>query len=148
MHNWHRRNYPCVVTLKTTADYRMFVTPHALDPHVHCNRSTKICAYFLDAKEYCNSEIFEASCNRNEVIIITHARFGRMRVGGCIPKARAISLNCYSYVTAAVQRECTGRNQCRFRVPHKDFHSPCPKDLASYLEASYKCVPGTVELIN
>ena len=34
--------------------------------------------------EYCPFERFKASCSANEIIMITHARYGRMRIGKCI----------------------------------------------------------------
>ena len=39
---------------------------------------------FLDLVEYCLRETFHAQCQEDEVIMITHARYGRMDLGRCI----------------------------------------------------------------
>ena len=95
-----------------------------------------------DAREVCTQEVFEASCRGNQVIRVKTAKFGRMRVGRCVPRDRAYSLDCFTDVTRVMERECSGRQRCRVKVPHVDFHSPCPKDLASYLDVDYVCRAG------
>ena len=41
---------------------------------------------FLDLVAYCHMETFHAQCHEDEVIMITHARYGRMNVGRCITR--------------------------------------------------------------
>ena len=45
-----------------------------------------------------------------------------------------------------VDEQCSGQIQCEFRGVNLVFHgvTPCPLELSSYLEASYRCVPGRI----
>ena len=36
--------------------------------------------------DYCNWETFKANCTRGQVILMTTARYGRMRHGRCVPE--------------------------------------------------------------
>ena len=49
-----------------------------------------------------------------------------------------------SGVLDVLDSHCSGRKQCTF--PVNQFVTlnvrPCPKDVTSYLEASYRCLPG------
>jgi len=58
-------------------------------------------------REYCQLETFSARCRHGDVIVMTTARFGRMRVGKCIDaserssalqKVDPNSLGCYADV--------------------------------------------------
>ncbi len=37
-------------------------------------------------REYCNWETFSATCERNQVVLMTSAHYGRMRLGRCVQK--------------------------------------------------------------
>ena len=37
-------------------------------------------------REYCNWETFSAQCKQGEVILMTTAKYGRMRLGRCVPE--------------------------------------------------------------
>ena len=37
-----------------------------------------------DTSEYCLLDTFKAECSREEIIFITHARYGAMKIGRCI----------------------------------------------------------------
>ena len=39
---------------------------------------------FVEEHEYCLFETFYGRCPSDEIIMITHAQYGRMRVGKCI----------------------------------------------------------------
>ena len=39
---------------------------------------------FPDIEEYCVFETFKAECAPDDIIMITHAQYGRMRAGKCI----------------------------------------------------------------
>ena len=41
-------------------------------------------ALFVDGHEYCAFETFYGRCSPDEIILITQAKYGRMRVGKCI----------------------------------------------------------------
>ena len=34
--------------------------------------------------EYCNDEAFKAECPEGEVVVMTHALYGRMKIGKCV----------------------------------------------------------------
>ena len=40
--------------------------------------------YFPESTEYCSTEAFKAKCADGEVIVMTHALYGRMKVGKCV----------------------------------------------------------------
>ena len=43
-----------------------------------------------EAAEYCLRETFEAHCSDNEVIMMTQAKFGRMKIGRCVAEDMGI----------------------------------------------------------
>ena len=92
-------------------------------------------------KEYCQLESFSAKCARDEVIIITSAQYGRMRLGHCV-KINYGSLGCAADVLPEVDRKCSGRQECEFPVASLHGRQPCPGDLTPFLEASYTCIKG------
>ena len=53
-------------------------------------------------------------------------------------------LGCFADVITYTDRKCSGKKTCEIAVPDTILHriQPCPKDLMTYLEASYKCIPG------
>ncbi|ESN95405.1 hypothetical protein HELRODRAFT_179479 [Helobdella robusta] len=53
-------------------------------------------------------------------------------------------INCYSDVTTLMDARCSALPECHVRVPDAEFEAtrPCLKELKTYLEVSYACVPG------
>ena len=96
---------------------------------------------FLGIREYCQLESFTAKCEADEIIVITHADYGRMRLGKCV-KIDYGSLGCAADVVAKVDRKCSGRQECEFPVADLHGAQPCPGDLTPFLEASYECLKG------
>ena len=45
-------------------------------------------AYASEPREYCIMETFTAECKYDGVIMITHAAYGRMRLGKCVTRDR------------------------------------------------------------
>lgn len=93
-------------------------------------------------REYC-WEQFEATCmSRNQVILMTSAYYGRMRVGRCV--TRDYYIGCTADVIAVLDRKCSGRRNCRLPIPNTEMQrlQPCLADLMAYLEAEYQCVNG------
>jgi len=92
---------------------------------------------------YCETETFNASCPADHVILMTHARYGRMQLSRCV-KMDYGHIGCASDVTEAADWRCSGRRRCKVRVPDAEFakNKPCPDDLKPYLEAAYVCVRG------
>jgi len=103
--------------------------------------------------ETCQLETMEGQCHwRNEVIVMTSARWGRMKTGRCLeihPNSLAaqghdpLFLGCSEDVLSIMDRKCSGRSTCNVRV-YDELNDvrPCYPDLTRYLEYSYKCVKG------
>ena len=71
------------------------------------------------------------------------AKYGRMRLGKCVEIDLGY-IGCFTDVLDLTDKRCSGRRTCEIRVPDADFEGtrPCLKELKTYLEASYTCVPG------
>lgn len=98
-------------------------------------------------QEYCHMETFQPRCTHGDVISMTTAMFGRMRVGRCIESdalqlQHPDSLGCSADVLGYFDRVCSGKSSCDVLVPNPDLYSyrPCSAHLSMYLEASYVCV--------
>ena len=107
-----------------------------------------------EVHEFCQWESMEARCRWNsEVIVMTSARWGRMKTGRCLkidPERLAANSNnpmflgCSEDVLSILDMMCSSKPECDVVVPNADLDaiSPCYKDLSRYLEASYTCVKG------
>jgi len=96
--------------------------------------------------EVCQWENFDAACPSNAVLVVDRAMYGRRvsRPGRCVGRAYDRD-DCLVDVRSLVGRRCSGRRRCRVGVPGPDLdRSPhgCQRDLKTYLEISYHCVPG------
>jgi hypothetical protein len=78
------------------------------------------------------------------VILIEHARYGRMRAGRCVIRNYGY-LGCSVDVLSHLDWMCSGKKECKVRIPDQalDVVNPCPKDLKTYLEVEYQCIKGT-----
>jgi len=106
--------------------------------------------------EYCQHETMRGRCRwKSEVIVMTSARWGRMKTGRCLnihPNLIAATghdplfLGCSADVLSIIDRKCSGRSECDIRIPDPDLDTvtPCYPDQKCYLEASYTCVKGTL----
>ena len=91
---------------------------------------------------------------RSEVIVMTSARWGRMKTGRCLEiHSNALAaighdpmfLGCSDDVLHVMDRKCSGRTSCDVEIPDElDDIKPCYPDLTRYLEYSYSCVKGNV----
>lgn len=92
---------------------------------------------------YCDTETFHVTCPAHHVILLAHARYGRMEIGRCVQISLGY-IGCYSDVLALADRRCGGRGECVIRVPDQEFEAtrPCLKELKTYLEIAYRCVAG------
>ena len=72
-----------------------------------------------------------------------HAQYGRMGMGRCVILNYGF-VGCKADVLPHMDAVCSGRPACQVRIPDAslDRANPCPKDLKTYLEASYECVIG------
>ena len=79
----------------------------------------------------------------DDVIVMTHAHYGRMRISRCV-KLDYGHVGCMADVIAIADRRCSGRKECEIRIPDPEFAklNPCPEDLKPYFEADYTCVKG------
>ena len=86
-------------------------------------------------------ENFNATCPQGSVIKMQHAHYGRMRVGRCLSTNYLVG--CYANALPFVDAKCSGQQHCEFSIMDPQLYAfqPCRKDLMSYLEASYTCVP-------
>ncbi len=64
-------------------------------------------------------------------------------VGRCV-EADLGYLGCAMDVLHLADKRCSGRRECQIRIPDAELDTtkPCFKELKTYLEASYTCVPG------
>ena len=110
---------------------------------------------FSDAtQEVCQLETMKARCPWNsEVIVMTSARWGRMKTGRCLdihPNFLSLFgedplfLGCSANVLPLLDAKCSGRPECDIAIPDPDLDklNPCYPDHERYLEASYMCVKG------
>ena len=94
--------------------------------------------------EYCNLEVFSASCGDEEVIDMASASYGLMRKGRCIVTDFG-HLGCFSDQLKYMDELCSGRQSCELAL--SDYQkmkeeTPCPQELTPYLEAGYSCQKG------
>jgi len=95
-----------------------------------------------EAVEYCQFETFNASCPPDHVIMMERAQYGRPRTGRCIARDYGY-VGCSMSVVHLLDRICSGRRSCQLEVPSfRDIVQPCPRDLITFLDASYHCVVG------
>jgi len=81
---------------------------------------------------------------RDSVIVVETARYGRMSAGKCVTSTYGESLGCQADVLPQLDRRCSGRPNCTMLVAVFDsLIQPCPRDFKSYLEVRYECVRGT-----
>lgn len=92
---------------------------------------------------HCEMEIFNATCPVDHVIVMTHARYGRMRISRCV-RLDYGHIGCFADVILALDARCSGRQRCELRIPDAELarKKPCPDDLKPYLEAAFRCVKG------
>jgi len=92
---------------------------------------------------YCETETFNATCDAGDVIVVTHALYGRMQLSRCT-KIDYGHIGCSSDVIELADARCSGRQACEIAIPDALFakSQPCPEDLKPYLEIGYACLPG------
>ena len=96
----------------------------------------------MSCEEYCQWESFNATCGHDQVILITSAFYGRMRVGRCVPYDYYVG--CATDVFDHLASRCSARRHCVVPIPAPELFKvhPCRKDLVAYMDASYQCVTG------
>ena len=71
---------------------------------------------------------------------MTHARYGQMRVGRCVPTDLGY-IGCGADVMYMFDTKCSGKQSCSVLVGGENMgeRSSCMSSLAQYLEADYVC---------
>src|SRR6218665_466117 len=71
--------------------------------------------FLVVCMEYCDSETFSATCASSQIVVIDHARYGRMHIGRCVRTDYGY-LGCSVNVVDVLDGICSGRRSCQFRV--------------------------------
>jgi len=92
----------------------------------------------------CQSEYLRVKCDLGEVVVVEHARYGRMSISRCVKQDFGF-VGCSVDVLPVLDTHCSGRRACSVRVLDDNFDNvkPCHDDLKSYLEVSYRCIKGS-----
>ena len=105
----------------------------------------------VSTEEFCNSEIFQPNCLRNEVIYITKALYGRREYGRCLKKEGDLDeyllkkpgyINCSTDVRHIIEAQCAGQQRCEVPVAGIEANSGCSKAFKNYLDFGYLCKKG------
>lgn len=71
-------------------------------------------SFFLFS-EVCQFEQFKAKCDPGHVIIMTMARYGRVKLGRCVRED--MGLGCTADILMLMDKECSGRQECVIDIP-------------------------------
>jgi len=101
--------------------------------------------FVSESRDYCEADEFAPSCGDSSVVVMTTARYGRMRLGSCVREDLGY-VGCKADVLPRVDWRCSAKPDCTIRIPDSELDQtrPCPGELKTYLEASYICVQGIV----
>jgi len=101
------------------------------------------CADEMREVSVCHSGYFRAKCAWDELIVVAHARYGRMRINKCVSENFGY-VGCSIDVIDVLDRYCSGRRTCHVRVLDETFteSTPCHEDLNLYLQVEYQCLRG------
>jgi hypothetical protein len=102
-----------------------------------------MCLSLADVLEACSWERLEAECPADYVIILDHARFGRLHLGKCV-KQNFGYLGCVSDVRFKIDPLCSGKQKCSLDV-YQTLQNERPNEcseLEAFLQIEYTCVPG------
>jgi len=97
----------------------------------------------------CQSEYLRVKCDADEVVVVEHARYGRMSISRCVKQDFGF-VGCSVDVLPVLDTHCSGRRACSVRVLDDNFDNvkPCHDDLKSYLEVSYRCIKGFISCLS
>ena len=93
--------------------------------------------------EYCGNEIFSPTCGHDEVIVMRHALYGRMKLGKCIKRDLGF-IGCQTDILGILDTKCSNKHSCAVDVDDdlnydERIHNPCSEELRRFLEADYSC---------
>ena len=95
--------------------------------------------------EYCSGKAVDVACASDEVIVTTHAQYGRMRKNSCV-KMYLGYMGCGTSVLPVLDSLCSGRRACHVNVPNDQLNgviTGCLVELVQYLQAAFTCQKGT-----
>ena len=129
-----------VSTCSSLIQYKLQITKQLLLNYVSLH---------VTAVEVCSGHSFLASCQSDEVVVMTSALYGRMSIGTCVERNMG-ALGCRSDVIDVAHNACSGRRRCELRVRNPDMdrrmraESSCANatELSRYLDADYRCQQG------
>ena len=101
------------------------------------------CWCFSEGLELCEAEVFEPDCPADHVVVITMAKYGRMKISRCVQVDYGY-VGCEADVMEHLDSICSGRRKCELRIPDQslDKAKTCPKEFKTYLNVSYRCLEG------
>ena len=96
-------------------------------------RANQFRSFLLAAitQNVCQLESLSAECPRDAVMVVTSARYGRMRLSRCADHDFG-HLGCHSDVQLLLERKCSGRRRCALPVPNADLEATRPCHIISY----------------
>ena len=100
----------------------------------------------LRCPEYCGNEVFSPTCSHDQVIVMTHATYGRMKLGKCIKRDLGF-IGCQTDILAVLDSKCSNKRTCTVDLHYdlnfdRNIENAC-SELYRYLEADYSCQNGT-----
>lgn len=111
----------------------------------------RVFAHCIGGEQYCDAEVFSPSCAADEVVVVSEALYGRMRVGKCIEAEYAFSMGCASNVLPYLDLLCSGRRSCSVPIAAWNLlansQRNCTSKLQSYLEVHFSCIKGLINLL-
>ena len=96
------------------------------------------------SKEVCLTEDLNIRCNYNTVIVFTHALYGHLHQGRCIPRDTGL-LGCQANIIEYLDDKCSGMRNCVLSTLEpslRQLEPECAVGLTSFLEVRYSCVSG------
>ena len=92
----------------------------------------------------CIGDDTRIQCQRDQIITVNKADYGRMEIGECITKVNDF-MGCTNDVLPLLDRWCSGRRECTVSVPHNELENmnqDCLEVLIKYLKIEYTCMNG------
>ena len=135
-----------VSTCSSLIQYKLQITKQLLLNYVSLH---------VTAVEVCSGHSFLASCQSDEVVVMTSALYGRMSIGTCVERNMG-ALGCRSDVIDVAHNACSGRRRCELRVRNPDMdrrmraEASCANatELSRYLDADYRCQQGKLSTVH
>ena len=112
-----------------------------------------IISSILNGEEICNSKIFKPRCERNGIIHVKEALYGRKDVDKCFldegkpsetNKKDPSFIGCYSDVRHIIEPQCAGKHSCDVLVASIEIAANCHRYLKQHLKVFYFCIKDNI----